>query len=75
MVECSVVHRLAIEKIVDRCRVVVDRSGEAGYSYGDVRFVLGQTMHIKPDLQVQFIKELEVVGLLQVKSKQTIKII
>lgn len=68
----SIVHDLVVAKIVS-CYGVVG-GGDLLVSVKNVRKVIGHRFHIAKRHQWVLIKELEVLGLLEVRSGQTIKI-
>lgn len=75
MVNYSLIHYVAIQKIRLFGVRVIGRDGVEGFSFGSVRKILGASLKIKRSLQVDFIRELESVGLLKIKSKKTILLI
>lgn len=74
MADHSVMHKLVHDKILECHEPKGLYSKSFLVSSRKVRILLGHRYHIKSRVQWKFIREMEVAGLLQVKSYQTIKI-
>ena len=74
MVKYSVIHQLVYDKILECHEPKGLGSKSFLVSSRKVRIVLGQRYHISPKIQWEFIKEMELAGLLQIQTRKTIRI-